>query len=97
MGKIKKMILLAVLCFLSLTGQSQTADTLLQNQKVQDTTNIRRDALDYASRQFAMVRPFNVEFSQVAPYSYTPKKDGVSLPENKVSTYNQLNSTCKCN
>ncbi len=90
MGKIKKMILLAVLCFLSLTGQSQTADTLLQNQKVQDTTNIRRDALDYASRQFDMVRPFNVEFSQVAPYSYTPKKDGVSLPENKVSTYNQI-------
>ncbi len=90
MGKIKEMILLAVLCFLSLKGQSQTADTLLQRQKNQDTTNIRRNTLEYASQQFAMVRPFNVEFSQVAPYSYTPKRDGISLPESKVSTYNQI-------
>lgn len=87
---IKKMILMTVLCFLSLKGQSQTADTLLQKQKFQDTTNMRRNALAYASRQFAMVRPFNVEFSQVAPYRYTPKRDGVTLPENKVSTYHQL-------
>lgn len=90
MEKIKKTILLAVLCFLSLKGQSQTADSLLQNQKIQDTTNIRRNALDYASRQFTIVRPFNVEFSQVAPYSYTPKRDGISLPGSKVSTYNQI-------
>ncbi|KAK6024176.1 response regulator receiver domain protein, partial [Ostertagia ostertagi] len=48
-----------------------------------DTTNMRRNALAYAARQFAMVRPFNVEFSQVAPYRYTPKIEGVTLPENK--------------
>lgn len=88
--EIKKMILLTVLCFISLKGQSQTADTLSQKQKLQDTTNMRRNALAYASRQFAMVRPFNVEFSQVAPYRYTPKRDGVTLPASKVSTYHQI-------
>ncbi|WGQ13739.1 hypothetical protein [Sphingobacterium faecium] len=87
---IKKMILLAVLCFLSSKAQSQTADTLSQKQKLQDTTNMRRNALAYASRQFAMVRPFHVEFSQVAPYRYTPQRDGVTLSENKVSTYHQI-------
>lgn len=84
------MILPAVLCFLSLKGQSQIADTLSQKKKFQDTTNMRRIALAYASRQFAMVRPFNVEFSQVAPYRYTPKREGITLPENKVSTYHQI-------
>jgi len=87
---IKKMILLGVLCFLSSKAQSQTADTLSQKQKLQDTTNMRRNALAYASRQFAMVRPFHVEFSQVAPYRYTPQRDGVTLSENKVSTYHQI-------
>lgn len=90
MKKIEKMIWIAVLCFLSSKGRSQTADTLSQKQQFQDTTNMRRNTLDYASRQFAMVRPFNVEFSQVAPYSYTPKRDGVSLPESKVSTYHHI-------
>jgi len=90
MKKIEKMIWIAVLCFLSSKGRSQTADTPSQKQQFQDTTNMRRSALHYASRQFAMVRPINVEFSQVAPYSYTPKRDGVSLPESKVSTYHQI-------
>lgn len=90
MEMTKKMILLTVLCFLSLKGQSQTLDTMSQKQKFQDTTNMRRNALAYASRQFAMVRPFNVEFSQVSPYRYIPKRDGVTLSENKISTYHQI-------
>ncbi|RZK13204.1 MAG: hypothetical protein EOO46_00230 [Flavobacterium sp.] len=87
---IKKMGLLAVLCFLALKGQSQTADTLLQKQKIEDTTNLRRKALAYSSRQFAIVRPFNIEFSQMAPYSYIPRIEGATLPERRVSSYHQL-------
>ncbi len=84
------MIIPAVLCFLFLKAQSQTAETLSEKQKFQDTTNMRRNTLDYASRQFAIIRPFNIEFSQVAPYRYTPKQDDLSLPESKVSTYHQV-------
>lgn len=86
----KIIVLLSVLCLLSFKGQSQTSDTSSTKQKKQDTTNIRLKALDYASRQFAMVRPFHVEFSRVAPYRYTSKGDGVSFGESKVSTYHQI-------
>jgi len=64
---------------------SQENDT-----KKQDSVSVARRAMAYTAAKFALVRPFNVEYTTIAPYTYTSKLENTAVPESKVTDFSQL-------
>ncbi len=82
-----------VLGLLSTPCFSQTIDSI--PKKSQDS--IPKRAITYAADKFAISRPFNIEFTHTAPYNYTAKTGGKSLPQSKVSNFSQVKVSANIN
>jgi hypothetical protein len=81
------MQILSVVCF------SQIRDSI--SKRTQDS--IPKRAIAYAADKFAIARPLNIEFTTSAPYYYTSKKGGNSLPESKVAVFSQAKVSANFN
>ncbi|MBS0027644.1 DUF6268 family outer membrane beta-barrel protein [Chitinophaga sp. 22321] len=96
MDIIKKVASLAAgLLILSLTCFSQRSDSIHRSAK--DSINIPKRVVVYAADKFAIARPFNIEFTHVAPYNFSSEKGGKLLPESKVNSFSQVKVSANIN
>lgn len=56
----------------------------------QTIDSIPQKTIAYATDKFPTTRVFNVEYSHLSPYKFSPELDEVSLPKNKVESSSQL-------
>jgi hypothetical protein len=84
---VSGMLIFSAACF------SQTIDSILKRSQ----DSIPKRAAAYAADKFAIARPLNIEFTQTAPYNYTAKTDGKSLPQSKVTSFSQVKVSANVN
>src|SRR6186713_2591818 len=91
---IKNAVVL-VLGMLSISADSfsQTIDSIPKRTP----DSIPKRAVAYAADKFAISRPFNIEFTNTAPYNYTAKTGGKSLPQSKVTSFSQVKISANVN
>ena len=80
-------LIISVACF------SQTRDSIPKGTP----DSIPKRAVAYAADKFAIARPLNIEFTHVAPYNYTAKLGGKSLPQSKVTNFSQVKVSANVN
>lgn len=91
----KSAALVLVVALLSVKGFSQNRDTIPKG--IRDSVNVPKRIVAYAADKFAIVRPLNIEFSQVGAYSFTPKKGGISMQDGKVNDFTQAKVSANFN
>ncbi|MEV4884544.1 hypothetical protein MRBLMN1_003058 [Chitinophaga ginsengisegetis] len=86
-----------VLGLLTLSAESfsQTRDSIPGAAK--DSVNISKRVVAYAADKFAITRPFNIEFTHVAPYNFSSERGGKSLPDSKVNSFSQAKVSANIN
>ncbi|MCG2612833.1 hypothetical protein LZZ85_01030 [Terrimonas sp. NA20] len=60
-------------------------------QKTADSTSQR--VLNYLAGQFAVARPFNLEYTGSLPFNYTPKYENTKLPPARMNHFSQLKAS----
>lgn len=85
---VKKAVLVTGILIFSVECFAQDRDSIPKG--MQDHVNIpRRRTVAYVTDKFAIARPLNIEFTHSAPYNFTSKMEGNSLPESKVTGFAQ--------
>ena len=90
---IKKGVLLVLGMLIASVGFSQTRDSIAKRAP----DSIPKRAVAYAADKFAIARPLNIEFIHTAPYNYTAKTSGKSLPQSKVTSFSQVKVSANVN
>ena len=90
---IIKIAVVFVSGMLSISAECFSQDSI--PKRSQDS--IPKRAAAYAADKFAIARPFNIEFTNTAPYNYTAKTGGKSLPQSKVTSFSQVKVSANVN
>jgi hypothetical protein len=64
-------------------------------QKVSDSASQR--VLNYLAAQFAIARPFNLEYTGSMPFNYNPKVGDIKLPQARMHQFSQLKTSASFN
>lgn len=83
------LVILSVACF------SQSRDSIPGKPK--DSVNMPQRVVAYAADKFAVTRPFNIEFTHVAPYNFSSERGGKSSPDSKVNSFSQAKVSANIN
>ena len=81
------MLIVSAVCF------SQTTDSIPKRS----LDSIPKRAVAYAADKFAIARPLNIEYTHAAPYNYTAKVGGKSLPQSSVTSFSQVKVSANVN
>lgn len=84
-------MLLTSSLLLTSKGFAQDQSTVVQTQK--DSISVPKKVVSYAADKFTIIRPLNIEFTNVSPYNFSPKKGLSSLKEGKVNAFRQVKVT----
>ncbi|MGG5577404.1 hypothetical protein ACPDHL_08690 [Myroides sp. C15-4] len=88
---IKKVVFLTAALGLSVKGFAQDQARVIQMKR--DSSSVPKKVVSYAADKFTIIRPLNIEFTNVSPYTFSPKK-GLSAPkEGKVDAFRQVKVT----
>ena len=90
---IKKTLLILCIILTSAGSFAQNNDSIVSSRQ----DSISRSAISYITRQFAITRPLNIEFSTVSPYNYTAKSDKGILAGGKMNGYSQIKANATFN
>ena len=90
---IRAVVFLSLILIVSVECFSQTRDSIPATAK----DSIPKRAVAYAADKFAIARPLNIEFTQMAPYNYTSKTGGKSFPQSKVASFSQVKVSANVN
>ncbi|WP_073228500.1 hypothetical protein [Pedobacter caeni] len=89
--------IIVILCMLALS-----VDCLAQN--TDSTSKVKKDTLNFPKRvvavvtdNFAIIRPLNFEFSNTSPYNFKPEHGNGSLPESRVTKFQQMKVSANFN
>jgi hypothetical protein len=83
---------LILLVFTAKCFAQTSSDTL---HPASDT--LHQKVIAYAAEKFAIARPFNIEYSGILPYSYSPKVNHLSWPSGKFTQFSQLKISSNLN
>ncbi|MEK6485951.1 hypothetical protein [Myroides odoratimimus] len=92
---IKDTVCLVGSLLLSITCFSQEEKNNLPLKK--DSISSPKQVVVYAADKFTIIRPLNIEFSNVSPYNFSPQKGITSLEEGKVEDFKQVKVSASIN
>lgn len=86
--KMKKVVVLLLMNVGILTqGFAQEKNELASPR---DSVSIPKQVATYVTDKFAIIRPLNIEFSNVSPYSFTPKGSHALKEDGRVEDFKQV-------
>jgi len=78
-------------------GIKSVAQTTSNPEPKKDSTTFAKRAVASVADKFAIARPFNIEYTLTAPYRFSSEKNNTSLPDGKVTSFQQLRASTNIN
>lgn len=88
---IKNAMFLTVALLLTVKGFAQDQTPVVRAKN--DSISVPKKVVTYAADKFTVIRPLNIEFTNVSPYKFSPKKGLPSIAEGKVNAFQQAKVT----